>query len=96
MSVCGCVSVCVGEYVQQCTVQCYHLKLHTTVYVLHVCVLYIHRVLNTDNMSIVGLVTIDYGFMDRYDPGHICNGSGLPNTCTVYLYKNSTPNMCNV
>ena len=61
-------------------------------------VFYIHRVLNTDNMSIVGL-TIDYGpygFMDRYDPGHICNGSGLPNTCTVYLYTNSTPNMCNV
>jgi len=29
-------------------------------------------------MSIVG-VTIDYGpygFMDRYDPGFICNGSG--------------------
>ena len=29
-------------------------------------------------MSIVGL-TIDYGpfgFMDRYDPDHICNGSG--------------------
>ena len=37
------------------------------------------RVLNTDNMSIIG-VTIDYGpfgFMDRYDPGHICNGSGI-------------------
>ncbi len=36
------------------------------------------RVLNTDNMSILG-ITIDYGpygFMDRYDPGHICNGSG--------------------
>ena len=39
---------------------------------------HMHRVLNTDNMSIVGL-TIDYGpygFLDRYDPGHICNGSG--------------------
>ena len=38
-----------------------------------------HRVLNTDNMSIMGL-TIDYGpfgFMDRYDPDHICNGSGM-------------------
>ena len=37
-----------------------------------------HSVLNTDNMSIVG-VTIDYGpfgFMDRYDPDHICNASG--------------------
>ena len=36
------------------------------------------RVLNTDNMSIIGL-TIDYGpfgFMDRYEPGHICNRSG--------------------
>jgi uncharacterized protein YdiU (UPF0061 family) len=37
-----------------------------------------HGVLNTDNMSIVGL-TIDYGpyaFMDRFDPGFTCNGSG--------------------
>lgn len=34
-------------------------------------------VLNTDNMSIVG-VTIDYGpygFMDRYDPEFVCNAS---------------------
>lgn len=41
------------------------------------CVGFCHGVLNTDNMSIVG-VTIDYGpygFMDRYDPGHICNSS---------------------
>ena len=37
-----------------------------------------NRVLNTDNMSIVG-ATIDYGpygFMDNYDPEFICNGSG--------------------
>ena len=27
------------------------------------------------NMSTVG-VTIDYGFLDRYDHGHICNGWG--------------------
>lgn len=36
-----------------------------------------HGVLNTDNMSIVG-VTIDYGpfgFMERFDSGFICNGS---------------------
>jgi uncharacterized protein YdiU (UPF0061 family) len=36
-----------------------------------------HGVLNTDNMSIVGL-TLDYGpfgFMDGYDPTHICNHS---------------------
>ena len=36
-----------------------------------------HGVMNTDNMSILGL-TIDYGpfqFMDAYNPGHICNHS---------------------
>ncbi|CAL1264867.1 unnamed protein product [Larinioides sclopetarius] len=36
-----------------------------------------HGVLNTDNMSILGL-TIDYGpfgFLDMYDPNHICNAS---------------------
>ena len=36
-----------------------------------------HGVMNTDNMSILGL-TIDYGpfgFMDTYDPKHICNHS---------------------
>ena len=36
-----------------------------------------HGVMNTDNMSILGL-TIDYGpfqFMDGFNPGHICNHS---------------------
>ncbi len=36
-----------------------------------------HGVMNTDNMSILGL-TIDYGpfgFMDGFDPDHICNHS---------------------
>lgn len=36
-----------------------------------------HGVMNTDNMSILGL-TIDYGpfgFLDDYDPNHICNHS---------------------
>ena len=36
-----------------------------------------HGVMNTDNMSFLGL-TIDYGpfqFMDGFDPGHICNHS---------------------
>ncbi len=36
-----------------------------------------HGVMNTDNMSILGL-TIDYGpygFLDAYDPGYICNHS---------------------
>ncbi len=34
-----------------------------------------HGVMNTDNMSILGL-TIDYGpfgFLDAFDPGHVCN-----------------------
>jgi uncharacterized protein YdiU (UPF0061 family) len=36
---------------------------------------FMHGVMNTDNMSILGL-TLDYGpfgFMEAYDPGHICN-----------------------
>jgi len=36
-----------------------------------------HGVMNTDNMSILGL-TLDYGpfqFLDGYDPAHICNHS---------------------
>ncbi|MFZ9573648.1 MAG: protein adenylyltransferase SelO [Limnohabitans sp.] len=36
-----------------------------------------HGVMNTDNMSLLGL-TLDYGpfqFMDGYHPGHICNHS---------------------
>ena len=43
------------------------------------CYYFYTSVLNTDNMSIIGL-TIDYGpfgFLDRYyNPGHICNKSG--------------------
>nr|XP_027205928.1 selenoprotein O-like [Dermatophagoides pteronyssinus] len=38
---------------------------------------FVHGVLNTDNMSILGL-TIDYGpfgFLDRFDPDHISNTS---------------------
>lgn len=36
-----------------------------------------HGVMNTDNMSIIGL-TLDYGpygFLDNYEPGYICNHS---------------------
>ncbi len=36
-----------------------------------------HGVMNTDNMSVLGL-TIDYGpfgFLDGFDPGHVCNHS---------------------
>jgi uncharacterized protein YdiU (UPF0061 family) len=39
-----------------------------------------HGVMNTDNMSMLGL-TIDYGpfqFLDAFDPGHICNHSDTP------------------
>ena len=45
-----------------------------------------HGVMNTDNMSILGL-TIDYGpfqFMDGFDPNHICNHS---DTSGRYAYK---------
>ena len=38
---------------------------------------FMHGVMNTDNMSILGL-TIDYGpfgFMDGFDPDHVCNHS---------------------
>lgn len=41
------------------------------------CVGFCHGVLNTDNMSILGL-TLDYGpygFMDRFNPDYICNAS---------------------
>lgn len=45
-----------------------------------------HGVMNTDNMSILGL-TIDYGpfqFMDAFVPGHICNHS---DTSGRYAYN---------
>lgn len=51
-----------------------------------------HGVLNTDNMSILGL-TIDYGpfgFMDRFDPDHICNTSDPSGR---YAY-NKQPEIC--
>ncbi|KAK2169020.1 hypothetical protein NP493_1202g00029 [Ridgeia piscesae] len=41
------------------------------------CIGWCHGVLNTDNMSIIG-VTIDYGpygFIDQYEPGFVCNSS---------------------
>ena len=41
------------------------------------CYGFCHGVLNTDNMSVLGL-TIDYGpygFMEHFDPKHICNHS---------------------
>jgi len=50
-----------------------------------------HGVMNTDNMSILGL-TIDYGpfqFLDGFNPGHICNHS---DTSGRYAY-NQQPNV---
>ncbi|MET0310565.1 MAG: protein adenylyltransferase SelO [Burkholderiaceae bacterium] len=50
-----------------------------------------HGVMNTDNMSILGL-TIDYGpfqFLDAFDPNHICNHS---DTQGRYAY-NRQPNI---
>lgn len=49
-----------------------------------------HGVMNTDNMSILGL-TIDYGpfqFMDAYDPGHICNHSDHAGRYAFYKQPN--------
>ncbi|KAG0259637.1 hypothetical protein DFQ27_003963 [Actinomortierella ambigua] len=51
-----------------------------------------HGVINTDNMSILGL-TIDYGpfaFLDRYDPAWICNHSDDQGR---YMYQ-SQPGIC--
>ena len=46
-----------------------------------------HGVMNTDNMSILGL-TLDYGpfgFMEAFDAGHICNHSDFQGR---YTYRN--------
>jgi uncharacterized protein YdiU (UPF0061 family) len=47
---------------------------------------FMHGVMNTDNMSILG-ITLDYGpfgFMEAYDPEHICNHT---DTQGRYAYK---------
>ncbi len=49
-----------------------------------------HGVMNTDNMSILGL-TIDYGpfqFLDAYDPAHICNHSDTQGRYAFYKQPN--------
>lgn len=56
------------------------------------CYGFCHGVLNTDNMSILGL-TIDYGpfgFMEYFDKKHICNHSDQEGR---YCYQNQ-PKMC--
>ncbi len=53
---------------------------------------FMHGVLNTDNMSILGK-TIDYGpfgFMETYNPNHICNSSDYTG---LYSYK-MQPKIC--
>ncbi len=52
---------------------------------------FVHGVLNTDNMSILGL-TIDYGpygFMEHYDPNYVSNGSDRSGR---YRYSTQPPN----
>ena len=49
-----------------------------------------HGVMNTDNMSILGL-TIDYGpfqFLDAYDPTHVCNHSDHQGRYAFYKQPN--------
>uniref|UniRef100_A0A8C4E6W4 Selenoprotein O n=1 Tax=Dicentrarchus labrax TaxID=13489 RepID=A0A8C4E6W4_DICLA len=56
------------------------------------CVGFCHGVLNTDNMSILGL-TLDYGpfgFMDRFDPDFVCNTSDKKGR---YSYQ-AQPSVC--
>ncbi|XP_037616138.1 selenoprotein O2 isoform X2 [Sebastes umbrosus] len=56
------------------------------------CVGFCHGVLNTDNMSILGL-TLDYGpfgFMDRFDPDFVCNTSDRRGR---YSYR-AQPSVC--
>ncbi|MBN3322876.1 SELO protein, partial [Atractosteus spatula] len=56
------------------------------------CVGFCHGVLNTDNMSVLGL-TLDYGpfgFMDRFDPDFVCNAS---DTGGRYSYS-AQPSVC--
>ncbi|KAG8005781.1 Selenoprotein O [Nibea albiflora] len=56
------------------------------------CVGFCHGVLNTDNMSILGL-TLDYGpfgFMDRFDPDFVCNTSDKRGR---YSYR-AQPSVC--
>ncbi|CAO3591091.1 unnamed protein product [Absidia cylindrospora] len=61
-----------------------------------------HGVMNTDNMSILGL-TLDYGpfqFLDYYDPSYVCNHSDdagqyafkrQPTVCIYNLFKLGVP-----
>jgi serine/tyrosine/threonine adenylyltransferase len=51
-----------------------------------------HGVMNTDNMSILGL-TIDYGpfqFLDGYDPDHVCNHSDTQGRYAFHKQPNVT------
>ena len=51
---------------------------------------FVHGVMNTDNMSLLG-ITFDYGpyaFLDDYDAGHICNHS---DSAGRYSFENQVP-----
>ena len=48
---------------------------------------FMHGVMNTDNMSILGL-TLDYGpfgFMEAFDAGHICNHSDTHGLSLIHI-----------
>lgn len=48
---------------------------------------FMHGVMNTDNMSILG-ITLDYGpfgFMDAFDPQHICNHTDVRGRYAYYM-----------
>ncbi len=50
---------------------------------------FMHGVMNTDNMSILG-ITLDYGpygFMEAFDAGHICNHSDNTWAATLYAMQ---------
>ena len=81
--VCACVRLCALVHVRLALFRRYaavyrEIVLRTARLVAQwQCLGFCHGVLNTDNMSILG-ITIDYGpfgFMEAYDPDHICNGS---------------------
>lgn len=79
---------------QQCYLEFYTevVKRTARLAALWQCVGFCHGVLNTDNMSIMG-VTIDYGpfgFMDYFDADYICNASDNKGR---YTYKKQ-PEIC--
>ena len=57
---------------------------------------FMHGVMNTDNMSILGL-TLDYGpfgFMEAFDAGHICNHSDFRAATPIAISRTSRCGIC--